>query len=210
MLAIDPTATPENGPSHLLAWQGFSTQIALPEQHQMPAAVNKADPAEHEPDYHGNQESKEQHQPPESACVQLQAGKKHDPPSIYTPASLHAAFQSEKNSSSKEEDEEFINRLQARDQEVRAHEQAHAAALGPYAGPVQYTYQIGPDGRAYAIGGSIQVDMSRESDPASDLFKAQTIERAATIAGNPSSADIAVAAQARQQATEASQEMGKI
>ncbi len=108
---------------------------------------------------------------------------------------------------SSKEDEDFLQRLKERDQEVRTHEQTHAAVLGPYAGAIQYHYQVGPDGRAYAIGGSIEVDMSREANPAADFLKAQTIARAAISAGDPSHADMAVAAQALDQARDAAQNM---
>lgn len=92
---------------------------------------------------------------------------------------------------------EVVRELQARDREVRAHEQAHKNTLGPYAtgGPF-YTYQTGPDQRQYAIGGEVRVDTSPEADPEETLRKADTIRRAALAPAEPSSADRAVAAQA--------------
>ena len=94
------------------------------------------------------------------------------------------------------EEEDLINRLRQRDQEVRRHEQAHAAVLGSDAGIIRYTYQVGPDGRAYAIGGSTEVDMGPEATEAATRAKAQKIRAAAMAAGDPSTADAAVAGQA--------------
>ncbi len=43
-----------------------------------------------------------------------------------------------------------LRALQARDHEVRAHEQAHLGAAGQYArGGANFTYQHGPDGKSY-------------------------------------------------------------
>lgn len=47
-----------------------------------------------------------------------------------------------------------------RDQEVRAHEQAHQRAGGQYAGSPTYSVTRGPDGRSYAVGGEVQIDVS--------------------------------------------------
>lgn len=101
-----------------------------------------------------------------------------------------------------EAEKEQIRELQARDTEVRMHEQAHAAMLGRYGGPIKYDFQIGPDGRAYAVGGSIQVNAGEEQTPEATLMKAQLLERAALGAGDPSAADMAVAAHASQMARE--------
>jgi hypothetical protein len=48
--------------------------------------------------------------------------------------------------------------LARRDREVRAHEQAHAAVGGSYAGAPSYTYSRGPDGQRYAVGGEVSID----------------------------------------------------
>ncbi len=96
-----------------------------------------------------------------------------------------------------EEDEELVRDLQARDREVRAHEAAHAAAGGAYAGAPTYTYQRGPDGRQYAVGGSVSIDTSPvQGDPAATIQKAQQIKRAALAPAEPSAQDRSVAAAA--------------
>jgi len=89
-----------------------------------------------------------------------------------------------------------LRSLQARDAEVRAHEQAHAGAGGGHTGAISYTYQVGPDGRRYAIGGSVPIDIRPAGSPAATVAKAQQIRAAALAPGDPSPADIAAAAAA--------------
>ncbi|MFC3115861.1 putative metalloprotease CJM1_0395 family protein [Cellvibrio fontiphilus] len=94
---------------------------------------------------------------------------------------------------------EQIQALAARDREVRAHEQAHAAVAGQHARGTSYTYQRGPDGVSYAIGGEVQIDTSPiPGDPEATLRKAQQLRRAANAPAEPSSQDARVAAQAAQ------------
>lgn len=102
-----------------------------------------------------------------------------------------------------------IAELQHRDSEVRAHEQAHLAAAGSYAkGGPSYTYQVGPDGKQYAVGGEVPIDLSKvPNDPKATLQKAAAIRRAAHAPADPSAADRAIAAQAAQMATEAQHEL---
>lgn len=102
-------------------------------------------------------------------------------------------------------EQKMIQELQARDREVRAHEQAHVAAGGNLviSGP-SYTYQRGPDGRAYAIGGKVQLDVSEvANDPEASLQKSEKIRRAALAPIDPSPQDMKVAASAGQMAARA-------
>lgn len=97
-----------------------------------------------------------------------------------------------------------IRELSARDREVRAHEQAHAAVGGAHAGSPSYEYQNGPDGKQYAVGGEVSISTSVISnDPHATLDKAQTIRRAALAPAEPSSQDRAVAAQSSQMIAQA-------
>lgn len=91
-----------------------------------------------------------------------------------------------------------LEKLKARDREVRAHEQAHLARAGGLAkGGVTLTYQKGPDGRLYAIGGSVQIDSSPvPGDPEATIQKARRIRAAALAPATPSAQDRAVAATA--------------
>lgn len=107
------------------------------------------------------------------------------------------------------EEKEMIEKLRQRDAQVRRHEQAHLVAAGQHAmGGAQYTYQVGPDGRRYAVGGEVQVDVSPvEGDPEATLRKAQQLQRAALAPMDPSAADRNVAAVAAQMAQEARQDI---
>ena len=87
--------------------------------------------------------------------------------------------------------------LQATDAEVRAHEHAHVAALGK--GVISYDTVIGPDGRSYAVGGGVPVDLAPvPGDPEATLRKAKAAIQAAYAVSEPSGADLNVAAEAYQ------------
>ncbi|MFN4010909.1 MAG: putative metalloprotease CJM1_0395 family protein [Pannonibacter sp.] len=102
-----------------------------------------------------------------------------------------------------EEEEEQVEKLKQRDREVRAHEQAHARVGGPYASAPSYTFQQGPDGGRYAIGGEVQIDTSPESEPEATVRMMQIVIRAALAPAEPSSQDLRVAQLARSQLQEA-------
>jgi hypothetical protein len=58
-----------------------------------------------------------------------------------------------------DEERQLLKELLARDAEVKAHEQAHLAAAGPYAnGAPTFEFQTVPDGRQYAVGGEVSID----------------------------------------------------
>jgi hypothetical protein len=91
---------------------------------------------------------------------------------------------------------------------VRAHEQAHAAVAGQYAGSPTYSFVRGPDGVSYAVGGSVEVDTSPiPGDPEATLRKAQQLRRAANAPAEPSAQDGRVAAQAAKMELEARAEL---
>jgi hypothetical protein len=108
-----------------------------------------------------------------------------------------------------EQDRRILNELRARDAEVRAHEQAHLAAAGPYAtGAPTFEFQTGPDGKQYAISGEVSIDASPvPGDPEATARKAQAVKRAALAPREPSEQDRAVAAQAAQLEAQARQEV---
>jgi len=107
-----------------------------------------------------------------------------------------------------EQELEALRELQQRDREVRSHEQAHISAGGDVVtGGARYTYETGPDGKQYAIGGEVSIDTSPvPGDPEATEEKAQTIRRAAMAPASPSSQDQKVAAQAAQMEAEARME----
>lgn len=93
----------------------------------------------------------------------------------------------------------LISKLKARDSEVRQHEQAHLAAAGGLAvSGASYTYQRGPNGVDYAIGGEVHIDTAPGRTPEETIARAHTIQAAALAPAEPSGADRAVAAQAGQ------------
>jgi len=104
-----------------------------------------------------------------------------------------------------QQDAQMIQRLKSRDREVRAHEGAHMAAGGQYVkGGPSYTFQRGPDGRSYAIGGEVRIDASKvANDPEATLTKAGVVRRAALAPAQPSSQDLSVASRADQTAAQA-------
>lgn len=107
-----------------------------------------------------------------------------------------------------EDSEEGVRRLRQRDQEVRAHERAHMAAGGHYAGSPRYEYERGPDGRHYAVGGSVAIDTSPvHGDPEATAEKMQVVRRAALAPAKPSAKDRRVAAEASRREAEARREL---
>lgn len=98
-----------------------------------------------------------------------------------------------------EEEQQQVDELKQRDREVRSHEQAHMAAAGRYAnGGPQFEFTTGPDGRQYATGGHVNIDVSPANTPEATLIKAEIIRRAALAPADPSGQDRAVAAAASQ------------
>ncbi|MBW0146920.1 hypothetical protein KXD86_05405 [Marinobacter sp. CAU 1620] len=92
-----------------------------------------------------------------------------------------------------------LSELKARDREVRAHEAAHQAAGGQHAGAVSFTFERGPDGAEYAVGGEVSIDVSPvQGDPQATIEKMRIVRAAAMAPAEPSSQDRAVAAEAMQ------------
>jgi hypothetical protein len=107
------------------------------------------------------------------------------------------------------EEKRALEKLKARDREVRAHETAHKAAAGNLArGGAQFEFNTGPDGRRYAVGGEVSIDTSKVAgDPQATIRKAQTIRRAANAPAQPSSQDRTVAAEASRMEVDARQDL---
>ena len=106
------------------------------------------------------------------------------------------------------EEQQVVQELKARDAEVRAHEQAHLSQAGKYAaGGISLSFQKGPDGRRYAVGGEVPISLSEESTPEETVTKMETVQKAAMAPANPSAADRQIAAQAAMKATRARAEL---
>lgn len=107
-----------------------------------------------------------------------------------------------------DEETKKINELAARDREVRAHEQAHAAVGGVHAGAPTYTFETGPNGKKYAVGGEVSISTSPVAgDAEATIRKADQVKRAALAPAQPSAQDRAVAAQATQMKIDAQIEL---
>ncbi|MDP2714227.1 putative metalloprotease CJM1_0395 family protein [Rheinheimera sp.] len=101
-----------------------------------------------------------------------------------------------------------VRELKARDQEVKTHEQAHAAVGGRYAGAPSYSYELGPDGKQYAVGGEVSIDISPVAgDPQATVQKMQQVRAAALAPAEPSSADRRIASEAAQRQIQAQAEL---
>ncbi|MCK5122471.1 MAG: hypothetical protein KAQ91_10830, partial [Methylococcales bacterium] len=102
-----------------------------------------------------------------------------------------------------------VQKLKNRDNEVKAHEQAHLSAAGGIAlGGANFSYTSGPDGVRYATGGEVSIDTSPvHGDPAATLRKADIIRRAALAPASPSAQDQSVANSASTMASKARAEL---
>lgn len=107
------------------------------------------------------------------------------------------ASATDKNNQLSTEEKAQVQELKARDQEVRTHEMAHLAAAGQYASSgASYSYQTGPDGKQYAIGGEVSIDTSPAKTPEETIAKMRQVQAAAMAPAQPSGQDRAVAASA--------------
>jgi len=106
-----------------------------------------------------------------------------------------------------EQEKTEVRELQKTDRTVKMHEMAHMAAGGQYAGGATYTYENGPDGRQYAVGGEVSIDASKDRNPEKTVQKMSQIKRAALAPADPSAADRAIAAKAAQMMAAARLEM---
>lgn len=87
-----------------------------------------------------------------------------------------------------------LDKFRAKDAEIRTHEQTHAS-IGHTTSPISYNYQEGPDGKMYAVGGSVRLDTSIPDDPKAAAFKLDMIQKAASGVADASPADRAISSQ---------------
>lgn len=127
-------------------------------------------------------------------------------PSSFVPSEeVNTAKQKVAEQAQIQAEQRMLGLLRSRDREVRSHESAHASAGGDLvvSGP-SFTYQKGPDGLSYAIGGEVQLDVSPvANNPEATLKKSEQIRRAALAPADPSSQDLRVASSANQLASKA-------
>ncbi|RCK73176.1 MAG: SrpA-related protein [Anaerolineae bacterium] len=110
-----------------------------------------------------------------------------------------------------EQDKRAIARLKENDRKVRAHEEAHIRAGGNLIrSRAQYSYEMGPDKKLYAVSGEVSIDTSPvEGDPEATIRKAARIKAAALAPADPSPQDRAVAAEADVMAMRARLELAR-
>jgi len=108
------------------------------------------------------------------------------------------------------EEQQVVNRLKAIDRKVRAHEQAHMAAGAGVTGGAHYQLTRGPDGRQYAVGGEVTINLSAAQTPEATIDRARRIQAAALAPVDPSSQDRAVAAAAAMLESQARAELSRM
>ncbi len=121
-------------------------------------------------------------------------------------------LRSDSNVLSKQDEEKIraqVEKLKAREREVIAHENAHKAVAGRYAGLMRYTYTRGPDGKLYISGGEVSLSTSEEQSPEATIRKMQIIRAAALAPADPSPQDLNVARTAMAKEIEARAELAK-
>jgi hypothetical protein len=92
-----------------------------------------------------------------------------------------------------------LQTMERNDRAVRADELSQRAAAGGYADGTRVRYQVGPDGRRYAVDSQVTFDTTPvPGDPGATLRKMEVVSRAATAATDPSATDRSAAAEAQQ------------
>lgn len=105
-------------------------------------------------------------------------------------------------------EQQQVAELKRRDLEVRSHEQAHSAAGGAATGSPSFSFEVGPDGKRYAVDGEVAVDLSTvEGNPRATIAKMQKVYSAALAPANPSVQDTRVANSAAQLIAQAQSEL---
>lgn len=100
------------------------------------------------------------------------------------------------NAYSNKYDENDYNRVLDKfkdlDAQTKIHEQTHAAGAATTT-PISYNYQVGPDGKLYATGGSVRFDTSIPEDEGSANVKLEQLKDASSSVDSLSSADAQIA-----------------
>ncbi|RXJ84740.1 putative metalloprotease CJM1_0395 family protein [Arcobacter cloacae] len=85
-----------------------------------------------------------------------------------------------------------LDKFKNKDDEIRTHEQTHASGVQTTTA-INYNYQVGPDGKLYATGGSVRFDTSIPQDPQSAKVKLEQLKDASSSVGYLSGADASIA-----------------
>jgi len=98
-------------------------------------------------------------------------------------------------------------KLQAIDNKIKAHEMAHQAAGGAFAGAPTYEKVKGPDGKEYAVSGEVPIKIIKGKNPLETIKNMQIIKSAALAPADPSPQDLKVAQTADMIKAKAEQEL---
>jgi hypothetical protein len=82
--------------------------------------------------------------------------------------------QEQQQDEDKKVDDKELGVLKERDREVRMREQGHAAVGGQHAGAPSYEYGSGSDGRPYAVGGEVSINVWTTKPLLTDISMAGT------------------------------------
>lgn len=107
-----------------------------------------------------------------------------------------------------QDEKQMVADLQARDSEVHAHEAAHQSG-GASTGAATYSYQQGPDGKMYAIGGEVSISFQTGSTPQETIANARAVISSALAPASPSGQDMAVASSAMVMMMKAQQQLAR-
>ena len=89
-----------------------------------------------------------------------------------------------------------ITKLKEIDSHVKAHEAAHKAAGGSFAGSANYKEVTGPDGKKYAVAGEVPITIKKGKTPKETIENMEIVKAAALAPSDPSPQDLKVAATA--------------
>jgi len=131
--------------------------------------------------------------------LEKETGTAEEPPGEVTEGGRTAGkLQKEaaENPSSEREAAVAAAKLKVMERDVIAHEAAHKAAGGQYAGPVTYIYITGPDGSRYIAGGEVSISAPEGKTPEETIQIMEQVKRAALAPASPSPQDLRVAAAA--------------
>ncbi|NLW90171.1 MAG: hypothetical protein GXY34_01025 [Syntrophomonadaceae bacterium] len=107
-------------------------------------------------------------------------------------------------------DQIIVDKMGKAERQITAHEQAHKAVAGQYAGAISYDYETGPDGRRYVVAGDVPINAPQGRTPEETIRIMERVKRAALAPADPSAQDAAVAARAAQIQQAARSEMAKV
>lgn len=109
--------------------------------------------------------------------------------------SAESSYDEIQDSNTKYDEKDYqrvIDKFEDLDNKTKVHEQAHAANATTTA-PIQYNYQVGPDGKLYASGGSVRFDTNIPKDEGAANAKLEELKDASSAPSQLSAADAQIA-----------------